>query len=351
MFRKVKALFDLGRISNLPTIWSNCLAAWVLAGAGFSLSESMHFKELEGIFGWLAHAARLPLLFIPAAAASFLYMGGTALNDVFDADYDREHRPERPIPSGVFTLAQVWGFAVCALLVGGGIFLYIGMSTADGVVIAMAVGLVGLIVLYDWIHKRSVWASVPMGACRFVLYVLVAFAATHVTHIFAVSKPQRFDEMTMESLENPGLSAVQLTGVLAIAVALFAYIVALTLSARAESGEESVQGTRKTSLLLYLPVVACIGVLVLNKASIEQYLGALIVGTIFIVWTKSAIRLLYDTTRERSRIGIAVGRLLAGICLVDGMVAAAAAPSHVPALVCVGLFFIALFLQRSVPGT
>jgi 4-hydroxybenzoate polyprenyltransferase len=72
-----RVMLVLGRVSNLPTVWSNCLAGWVLAGGGIQ-------NEL--------------LVF--CAGATFLYLGGMFLNDAFDTDFDRRHRPERPIVSG-----------------------------------------------------------------------------------------------------------------------------------------------------------------------------------------------------------------------------------------------------------
>lgn len=353
MLGKFKALLDLGRVSNLPTVWSNCLAAWVLAGAGFSRSESMGFTELEGLLGRLAHMVTLPLLCIPAAAASLLYVGGTALNDAIDARFDRDHRPERPIPSGVLRLPLVWAFALVALAVGTLIFLSLGLSTGDPLLIALTLGLAALIVLYDWMHKRSVWAAVPMGGCRLLLYVLVAVAATHVTHIFTLSKPQKFSEMTMESVNQAASASAtgQLGAVLIMGAALFVYIVVLTLSARAEAGNESLRVSRKAALLLYLPVVACGAVILLNEASARQLLTVFIAAAVFMAWTRSAVVVLHDNNRDHSRIGIAVSRLLAGICLIDALAAAAASPSTVPPLVCLGFFVLALLLQRCVPGT
>src|SRR5262249_53072219 len=74
---RVRTLLVLGRVSNLPTVWSNCLAAWLLAGGG----------------PW----SRLGLV---ALGSSFIYTGGMFLNDAFDIEFDRKHRPERPIISG-----------------------------------------------------------------------------------------------------------------------------------------------------------------------------------------------------------------------------------------------------------
>ena len=351
MLRKVKALFDLGRVSNLPTIWSNCLAAWLLAGAGFSAQESMAFNELGDIFGRLAFLFTMPLFYVFAAAASLLYLGGTALNDAFDASFDQKHRPERPIPSGIFSLQLVWVLGMSALLVGAGIFVAMGLSSGDNLLIAFTIALAGLILFYDWIHKRSVWAALPMGGCRLLLYVVVAFAAANVTHQFTLSRAQNFSEMTMGSVDRAALTPYQWISVLVVAGALFVYIVVLTLSARAESGGESLKVSRRVSLLLYLPVAASIAVLVVNNGDAPHYLATLVLATVFVVWTKSAITILHDTSRDLPRIGTAVGRLLAGICLIDAMATVAANTTFVPAVVCVGFFLFALLLQRFVPST
>ena len=69
----VRALLALGRVSNLPTIWSNCLAGWWLGGGG--------------------NDRELPFLL---AGSTFLYLGGAFLNDAFDAEFDRQHRPAGP---------------------------------------------------------------------------------------------------------------------------------------------------------------------------------------------------------------------------------------------------------------
>ena len=56
----------LGRVSNLPTVWTNVLAGGILAGA-----DPAH-----------------PLVLVPLLAASLLYVGGMYLNDAFDAEID-----------------------------------------------------------------------------------------------------------------------------------------------------------------------------------------------------------------------------------------------------------------------
>src|SRR5688572_31926696 len=97
----------LGRVSNLPTVTSNVLAAVALAGARPSPA----------------------VLVALCAGLSAFYVGGMYLNDAFDRDIDRRERPERPIPSGQVDAATVFlagfgllgaGLAVVAALALGG---------------------------------------------------------------------------------------------------------------------------------------------------------------------------------------------------------------------------------------
>ena len=83
--RQLRALLALSRVSNLPTVWSNCLAGWWLGGHG-------NFGNCRCCF----------------LGVSALYTGGMFLNDAFDADFDRQRRAERPIPSGAISLPAVW---------------------------------------------------------------------------------------------------------------------------------------------------------------------------------------------------------------------------------------------------
>src|SRR5438093_240960 len=144
-----RTLLVLGRASNLPTIWSNCLAGWLLGGGG----------ELH----------RLALL---CAGATFLYLGGMYLNDAFDAQFDQQHRPERPIPSGAVRAEAVWKWGVSWLILGLGSLSLLGSATA-----ALAALLTLSILIYDAIHKIFAFSPVLMAACRFFLIVLAASTA------------------------------------------------------------------------------------------------------------------------------------------------------------------------------
>ncbi len=146
MFSRFRTLLILGRVSNLPTVWSNCLAGWWLGGGG----------NLE----------KLPPLFV---GATFLYIGGMFLNDAFDTEFDRVHRKERPIPSGKISLDAVWRLGLAWLAIGSAILILLGGATGIFTVI-----LVMLIVAYDAIHKSIKAAPVLMGACRLLLYLVAA---------------------------------------------------------------------------------------------------------------------------------------------------------------------------------
>lgn len=145
----MRTLAILGRVSNLPTVWSNCLAAWLLAGGS----------------SW-------PRLALVSAGATFLYTGGMFLNDAFDVEFDRRYRPERPIPSGATSLALVWTVALACLLTGWLFCLALGKTPC-----LWSSALVAAIVVYDYIHKRTPLAPLLMSACRWLLYLAAGSAA------------------------------------------------------------------------------------------------------------------------------------------------------------------------------
>lgn len=138
----------LGRVSNLPTVWSNCLAAWLLGGGG-------------GLGRW----GGLTL------AASLLYVGGVYLNDYFDAEFDRVHQPTRPLPAGKVSRAQVWRGGLLWLGLGA-----LGLMLA-GANWGLTTVLAGAILVYDYVHKATKVSPVLMGLCRFLLYLVVSSAA------------------------------------------------------------------------------------------------------------------------------------------------------------------------------
>lgn len=142
----------LGRISNLPTVWSNVTAATVLAGAA-------------------APTGRMLAL---ALACSCFYVGGMFLNDAFDRQHDARVRPDRPIPAGAVAPSEVLvaGFGLLA----AGLMLTAAIARATrpdavGGAIAAASALAAAILLYDVWHKGNPIAPLLMGLCRVLVYV------------------------------------------------------------------------------------------------------------------------------------------------------------------------------------
>src|SRR5688572_8084567 len=133
----------LGRISNLPTIWTN-----VLTGAALT---SLQFE-------WWS-------VFIAAIAVSLLYIAGMFLNDVYDLEWDRRHQSRRPLVTGEAKITETLGFSIVFVIVailmlglaaGAEQALPVLLSTAEQalpVLLSTAV-LITLIILYDWKHKH-----------------------------------------------------------------------------------------------------------------------------------------------------------------------------------------------------
>ena len=173
-------LLRLGRVSNLPTVWTNVLAGTVLAGGMWQ--------------SW-----RTGLLLI---AMTLFYVGGMYLNDYFDRAIDAHERPERPIPA-----REISTMAVAAIGFG---FLALGivtMAPMGAAAAATSAVLAAVIVGYDLFHKGNPFAPVVMGACRALVYCGAAIAV------------------------GGGVPTI----VLIAALALLAYVAGLTYAARQES--------------------------------------------------------------------------------------------------------------------
>jgi len=280
---RLRTLLVLGRISNLPTVWSNCLASWLLNGGGN-----------WGVFVLLW------------AGATLLYVGGMFLNDAFDADFDRQFRAERPIPSGQITERDVWWM--------GGLLLFFGwllLFLLGGTVALLALLLVAAIICYDAVHKHTEAAPLLMALCRLFLY-LVAGAATFQ----CVSEP-----------------------VLWHGLALAAYIVGLSFLARGESGG----GKVALGPLLFLSVPLVANVWVNPDRNMLSWLAS--AGLVaWVIWCVRRLR-----RNPNPNIGRVVAGLLAGIVLVD--CSAVGSLSVGVAILFLGLFLLALLLQRIIPAT
>lgn len=146
---------DLARAGNFPSVWSNVLAALVLSAP---------------VVGVWPPAGPLLLAML---AGSLAYAGGTTLNDVFDAGFDRARRPERAIPRGLISRATAgW---VGGLQLAAGLGLLVGLHAEWLPVL----GLGACILVYDWLHKKWAGSVVVMAGCRLMLGLSLATLPGH----------------------------------------------------------------------------------------------------------------------------------------------------------------------------
>ncbi|MDW1576529.1 UbiA family prenyltransferase [Vibrio sp. Vb2880] len=152
-------LLCLGRISNLPTVWSNVLAA-------FFWTAWVTQKPIEGlVLLWLC------------VAFSLLYLGGMYLNDASDVDWDRIHNPERPIIQGQISQRLVLCYSLVLLTSGFILLLALAFQTSVqyvGLLTSLALLLLFCIVSYNCLHKRYSLSRFLMGACRALIYLICA---------------------------------------------------------------------------------------------------------------------------------------------------------------------------------
>ena len=293
-----KALLLLGRVSNLPTIWSNCLASWLLAGG--TLLETTDLQR----FSWLI------------VGTTLLYLAGMFLNDAFDVRFDKEHRTERPIPSGAISAKAVWVWGIIQMVIGLGCLVWIGP-----VVAVCAFALAGSVLWYDWIHKRITWSPLIMGLCRLSLYVLAGVVAA---------------ESPTASLGLP---------VILSALALWGYIVGLSNIARHEATGGNVNSWPSWLLVLPLAIAFTLpGLLVDGEVNWNRLI---IAACLYSLWVGRS--LLFSFKVMIPQHGRTVSGLLAGIVLFDFMLAANQ-EIHMGA-VFLGLFALALLFQRYIPAT
>ena len=299
MGKFLRAILILGRVSNLPAVWTNILVGWLVGGG-----------LLEGSILWLV------------LGVSLLYAGGMTLNDAFDREWDGRHAPERPIPSGAISATAVWVLGTLELLAGTAVVLM--LTEASPKILA---ALLVCIVFYNWIHKRwtgSVWI---MGACRALVYFLAWSDAR--------------SEMRMG-----GFSMLLAT----IAGGVVLYIAALTFAARSERRSEKTEKGKSSplgSLAIFLLIAPASFPMLTqyHSPTMRPPLGLVFCGIIgSLTWIAMIMSKLGGS---RTAQGIAWG--IAGIALYDACITVLLDwRAGVIALAC---FAFALILQKFIPAT
>ena len=281
---KLRALLILGRVSNLPTVWSNCLAGWWLGGGG--------------------NFGKLPLLLFGASA---LYIGGMFLNDAFDAEFDRQRRPSRPIPSGMISLTAVWRWSFALLGLGALALAALGKTTG-----VLTLALLACIIIYDATHRAIAASPWLLGLCRFWLYVIAGS-----TGVWGV---------------NGG--PIWCGAALAIYAAGFGSV--------ARRGNFRRPVPIWPLLLLTAPVFLA---MLMNAGDARK--DAMLVSLVFGLWGARCARTIF--LPDEANVGRIAAGLLAGIVLVDWLAVAPQLPHWLSGVVFLPLFGATLLLQRFVP--
>jgi len=243
----LRTLLVLGRVSNLPTVWSNCLAGWWLGGGG--------------------NYWKLPFLLL---GVTLLYVGGMFLNDAFDEEFDRQNRKERPIPSGAISPKDVWKLGVLWLVLGEGCLVCLGLVPG-----ALGLALAFCILVYDALHKLFTFSPVLMGICRFFVYVLAASVGARGATGWSVW----------------------------CGIALGAYVIGLSGLARKESTRG--KAPRWPLFLLVLPILLA---LLINDGIYRE--GAWIRSAVLVLWILHCLRATFWTSNVnigRSVSGLLAG--------------------------------------------
>ena len=281
---------ELGRISNLPTCWTN-----VLVGCSIGAASG----------GEIAFLPTLAVMF----AISCFYVAGMAMNDLFDVSIDRVERPERPIPSGRISQKAANLFSTMALVVGLSILANFGVPC-----FLFALALAGVILAYNWLHKEHGWTVVLMGACRGLVYLVSAASVTWPIEL--------------------GL-ALWLAGMMTL------YTVVITLIARSENEREL--GKRKFLAIGMLVIVLNPVVLVYTVT------GGLVVPTtfLFIYWNHRAVKAVSETPPRTKE---AVLTWLSGMCVVDSFFLAVLDHPYLSVLA-LGAFVLTHLGHKRIMGT
>jgi 4-hydroxybenzoate polyprenyltransferase len=146
-----QTLLRLGRVSNLPTVWTNVIAGATIANAAATIAD-------VAVVGLVMTA---------------FYVGGMYLNDFFDREIDARERPGRPIHAGDIGAGTVSAIGFALLAIGVALLAPFGLLTA-----IWGLALAAAIVLYDAWHKGNIFAPVIMGLCRALVYLATGAAVS-----------------------------------------------------------------------------------------------------------------------------------------------------------------------------
>ena len=325
MKTKIKALLATGRISNLPTVWCNCLVAVLIL---FHKSD----RGLRDFIQqpWSHSLTELSLYLV--VISSFFYVGGCFSGDYNDRKFDAKHKPYRPIPAGVLSKFTVLGIALSLTLtafLAGTIIPTIVIEHVRLNTIQLPVMLLGFsITWYAQYHKKSPFIGLPLiGLCRFFLVIFAAAAAAILIG---------------EVKGTPDYHYFKSAPFLILPIILYAsavaiYTIPFASAARTESSNSPVTWR---NLLRYTMLALPLTALITNQSFQIETITAFI---IYALW------LSYSFSFLSKNKGTYVSKCLAGFCLLDACFVAQFGWHWL--ILCLILFVLALALQKIAPAT
>ncbi|MDG1137468.1 MAG: UbiA family prenyltransferase [Phycisphaerales bacterium] len=283
---KSEAWLGMMRISNAPTVASNILV-------GTALAMQMQGKH----FTW-----DLSFNIFFAICIFAVYFAGMILNDAFDAKYDQQHRPSRPIPSGAVSRYAAWTVGITIL---GAVSVFgFGHGAANGLIL-----LVTAVLLYTFFHRWFITAVAFMALCRGLVYLIVA---------------------------NPTQGS-SLSLLLTFCIALAFYTAVLTFIGRFEN-TKNINHVWVTWLLLLPPFYV-----VFTQLPIIWFALIPLVFMVYWIWLAWV-----DFKANKKMDGM--HRILSGFCLVD-CVLASTLEQYAIAGLCAVCFVITVGFHRKILGT
>jgi 4-hydroxybenzoate polyprenyltransferase len=281
---------ELGRISNLPTCWTN-----VLVGCSIGAASGGEI----GLF---------PTLAVMVAISCF-YVAGMAMNDLFDVEIDQLERPGRPIPSGRISRKAANLFATTLIVLAVSILAAFGIPC-----LLLTLALLGVILLYNGFHKNYPKTFMLMGACRALVYLISAASIA-----WPVEK---------------GIAGW-------FVWILFLYTVVITVVARSEN--EAKIGKRRF-LATVMPYSVLSPILLVDS---DTWVLPIILAFGFFLWNRRAVAAVWD---HPPRTKEAVLTWLSGMCLVDAFLLSVLG-RPIFSILALGAFALTALGHRRIMGT
>ena len=338
---RMRAWFEIMRVSNAPTVLSNAIA-------GAALGELTVIAVATGPRNLIADGfilrtdpsvwdARIASIVVGLLA----YIGGMMLNDAFDAAIDARERPMRAIPSGRVAQSHAFVAGFACLLAA----LIAAWLTASTLALAATLVLVGAVLTYNALHALTSASVVLLALCRALACVIPMFAYAGDDWKLCVTN-----------------------GALALPVVLAAWTLGLSVMARGEVAGETDRkivkrrGNASHIMILLAPFTVALALVFVSQNGAlnpNAYLISNELRTMLRSALPFGIAVMIVTTTLRARMNVerdprttpsAVALWISCLALIDAM-AMFALGQFVLGTLCGGLCLLTRKLQRSIAGS